>query len=85
VTTVAEQSGYGIWDRTIETGKLGQVNLDRTALTGECGQNREDKSGHDSNARTTALGEQWTRLLGQDSWQRTRQKYDSKERTAKAG
>ncbi len=54
-------------------------------MTGERGKNREDKSGHDSNARTTSLLEQWTRLLGQDSWHRTRQKYDSKERTAKAG
>jgi hypothetical protein len=29
--TLAGQSGYYIWDRTTKTGRLGQVNLDRSA------------------------------------------------------
>ncbi len=52
------------------TGQQGQVNLERTTWTEEPGQNREDKSENDSNARTAVSGEPWTRLLGQDSWHR---------------
>jgi hypothetical protein len=70
-TTVAGQSGYGSWDRTTETGQPEQVNLDQTAWRCDPTQNREDKSGHDSNTRIAASGEPWTRLLGQDSWHRT--------------
>jgi hypothetical protein len=41
------------------------------SLTFELGQNRKDKPGHDSNDRTAAVGELWTKLLGQDSRDRT--------------
>jgi hypothetical protein len=74
------QIGQGNRDGTVRVWHLGQdyldrtawkVNLDRTAWTGEPGQSREDKSGHDINARTTASGQRWTRLLGRDSCHRT--------------
>jgi hypothetical protein len=65
------------------------VNLDQTAWTGEPGQNREDKSGHESNARTVASRNPWTRLLGQDSWHRPAgigpPGHDSQDRTAGTG
>jgi hypothetical protein len=71
------------------TGEPGHVNLDQAAWTGELGQNREDKSGHDSNARTAASGKLWTRLLDQDSWHRTsgigQPGRDSQERTVGTG
>jgi hypothetical protein len=51
----AGKSTYDSWDRTSETGQLGQVNLDRTAWTGEHGQNREDMSGQDRKTRTREL------------------------------
>ncbi len=53
-------------DRQDSTARI----KDQTAWTGEPGQNREDKSGHESKARTAASGKHWTRLLGQDSWHR---------------
>jgi hypothetical protein len=78
-TTVAGQSGYGSWERTTETGQPGH----------EPWQNREDKSEDDSNTRTAASGEPWTRLLGQDSWHRTagigQLGRDSQDRTAGTG
>jgi hypothetical protein len=40
-------------------------------LTGEPGKDREDRQGHDRNDRTKASGEQWKRLLEEDSWHRT--------------
>jgi hypothetical protein len=49
-TTVAGQSGCGIWERTTETEQPGQ--------------DREDKPGHDSNTRTAASEVPWTRFLG---------------------
>jgi hypothetical protein len=75
------QPGQDGRDRTARTGELGQESqkdrrdstariIDRIAWTGEPMQNRVDKSGHDSNARTAASGEPWTRLRGQDSWHR---------------
>jgi len=77
-TTRTRQPGRDSQDRKAVTGELGQESQkdrqdntarikDQTAWTGEPGQNREDKSGHESNARTTASGKPWKRLLGQDS------------------
>ncbi len=77
-TTRTRQPGRDSQDRKAVTGELGQESQkDRqdntarlnyqTAWTGEPGQNREDKSGHESNARTTASGKPWKRLLGQYS------------------
>ncbi len=53
--------------RSARVWQLGQVNLGRT---GETEQNREGKSGHDSNARIAVSGEPWTRLFGQESLHR---------------
>jgi hypothetical protein len=84
---MAGQSWYGSWDRTTDTGQAEQINVDLTAWTGEPGQNREDKSGHDNNTGTAVSGEPWTRLLGQDSWHRTARigqlGCDSQDRTAR--
>ncbi len=52
--TIRGQSWCGSCDRTTETGQPESVNLDQRARTGESGQNRKDKSGHDSNTRTAA-------------------------------
>jgi hypothetical protein len=46
------------------------IYVGRTAWTGETEQNREGKSGHDSNARIAVSGEPWTRLFGQESLHR---------------
>ncbi len=87
-------------DRKAGTGELGQESqkdrqdstariADRTAWTGEPGQNREDKSVHESNVRTAASGKPWTRLLVQGSWHRPTKigqpGYDSQDRTAGTG
>jgi hypothetical protein len=80
-TVGIEQLGQDNQDKTARTGELGQESQkdrqdstarikDWTAWTGEPGQNREDKSGHESNTRTAASGKPWTRLLEQDSWHR---------------
>jgi hypothetical protein len=97
-TARTRQPGQGSQDRKARTGELGQESqkgrhdstariIDLTAWTGECGQNREDKSGHDSNARTAASRELWTRLLGQDSWHSSagigQPGRDSEDRTAR--
>jgi hypothetical protein len=63
------------------TGPLRQDsrNLDQTAKTGEPGQNRKDKSGHDSNTRTAASVQ-----LGRKSQVRTARK-DSQDSTSRTG
>ncbi len=77
-TARTRQPGRDSQDRKAVTGELGQESQkdrqdntarikDQTAWKGEPGQNREDKSGYESNARTAASGKPWTRLLGQDS------------------
>ncbi len=76
-------------DRSIWTGWP-----DISALTGEHGQEREDGPGQNSNNRTAASGELWTRLLGrtagagqmwQDSQDRGARTGYSRERTARTG
>ncbi len=82
--TIPDSQDIAPWDRTNKAGQLGQVNLDRSAWTGEPVQNREDKPGYDSNARTAASGEH-----GQDLWDRTagtgQLGEDSQDRTARTG
>jgi hypothetical protein len=94
------QPGQDSQDRKAGTGELGQGSqkdrqdstariIDWTSLTGEPGQNRDDKSGLESDASRAASGKPWTRLLGQDSWHRPagigQPGHDSQDRTAGTG
>ncbi len=66
------QVGQGRYDRATGMGQPWQDSAGGTAGKGLLRQDSRDMSlGYESNTRTAASGELWTRLLGQYSWHRT--------------